>query len=123
MINLLNQGLFPVSFTIVSDCNNTTEPRTYKNYPTFKISRIAPNRLIIDVDIIANCCSNFLGEAEIIGKDTLNLLYTHYGAYCACSCRYSLRYIFNDFSKDHGFALKYITVNGSIKYGLISDKK
>jgi hypothetical protein len=35
MIGLLNNGLSPISLEIIQECNNTTDPKTFKDYPKF----------------------------------------------------------------------------------------
>ncbi len=110
VIKLLNQGLSPISLEIVESCNDSKRP-DYENYPEFKAIKRDSNILTIDVSIVANCCYNFLGEAEING-DTLNLLYTGYGNFCSCSCCYTLRYKFDTTMEENYQLLKHVTVNG-----------
>jgi aldose 1-epimerase len=38
--------------------------------------------LTTNVSIVSNCCNNFLGEAEVIGKDTSILVYNSFGGFC-----------------------------------------
>lgn len=123
MIRLLNNGLSPISLEIIQECNNTTDPRTFKNYPKFVEVKRDSNELIIDVSVVANCCHNFLGEAEVVGKDTLNLVYTSYGGFCSCSCCFTLRYKFDTTMEEHYQILKYVTINGNKTVGEIPKKE
>jgi len=51
--------------------------------------------LIIDIQLIANCCHSFLCDVEILEDSVINLLYIGYGAeYCACNCCYGIQFIF-----------------------------
>jgi hypothetical protein len=122
MIGLLNKGLEPISLEIIEDCNNTTHRDSFKDYPKFIAVERASDTLTIDVQVIANCCHNFLGEAEVVGNDTLNLVYTSYGGFCACYCRFTLRYKFDvTFEADYHL-LNHVTINGSKITGVIPKK-
>lgn len=110
MIGLLNNGLSPISLEILESCDGSEKP-DFSKYPDFKTIQRDSNVLIIDVAIVANCCYNFLGEAEIHG-DTLNLIYTGYGNFCSCSCCYTLRYKFDTSMENYYQLLKHVTVNG-----------
>lgn len=113
MIGLLNNGLSPISLEILETCDNSTARSNKADYPIFKNITRTDNQLTIDVVIIANCCHNFLGEAEVVDDNTLNLLYTAYGGFCSCSCCYTLRYKFDTTMEKHYQVLKYVTINGS----------
>lgn len=113
MNRLLNNGLSPISFEIIQECNNKIEPKNINEYPKFISTSRVGNTLTIDVSVIANCCHNFLGEAEVIGKDTLNLVYTSYGGFCSCECCFTLRYKFNTSMEELNQVLNYVTINGS----------
>lgn len=119
MIRLLNDNISPISLELLNECNGSIDPNKFDDYPQFDFVSMDSNVLTIDVTVIANCCHNFLGEAELVGTDTLNLLYTSYGGFCSCSCCFTLRYKF-DVSGDF---LKFVTINGSKKIGYISDRK
>jgi hypothetical protein len=119
MNGLLNNGLSPISLEIIQECDNTTDPRTFKEYPKFISTSRVGNTLTIDVSIIANCCHNFLGEAEVVGNDTLNLVYTSYGGFCSCECCFTLRYKFDTSMEDMYQVLNYVTINGSKTVGQI----
>jgi len=113
IIALLQNGLSPISLSIINECDHYIDSHTSGNYPKFiEISR-DQNRLIIDCEIMANCCHNFLGEAEVIGQDTLNLVYVSYGGFCSCNCSFTLRFIFDTAMEEQYQILKYVTINGS----------
>ena len=76
MIGLLNKGLSPISFEIIEECDRSSEPNSLKAYPKFVNVKRESDTLTIDVIVVANCCHNFLEEAEVSGNDILNLVYT-----------------------------------------------
>lgn len=118
IIGLLNNGLSPISLEIIKECNEA-EPEEFKNYPKFLNVQRSANTLTIDVAVVANCCHNFLGEAEVTGKDTLNLVYTSYGGFCGCSCIFVLRYKFDTSFEEEYQILKHVTINKSKTKGKI----
>ncbi len=122
MIGLINKGLSPISLEIIEECNRTTDPKTFKEYPKYMNVSRDKNILTIDVSVIANCCHNFLGEAEVIGNDTLNLVYNSYGGFCSCECCFTLRFKFDTSMEADHQILKFVTVNGSKKVGQIPIK-
>jgi len=112
MIGLLNNGLSGISLELLDGCNGSEDEIDYKNYPKFlKVTRDS-TVLTIDVSIASLCCNNFLGEAEVIGGDTLNLTYTSYGGFCSCDCCYTLRYKFDTYMEEEYQILKYVIING-----------
>ena len=123
IIGLLNNGLSPISLEVIQECDNTIDRRTFKDYPKFIVIKRDSTILTIDVSIVANCCHTFLGEAEVIGNDTLNLVYTSYGGFCSCNCCFTLRYKFDTEMEEHYQILKYVTINGSKTTGQIPKKK
>ena len=123
MLGLLNKGLSPISLEIIQECDNNTDPKTFKDYPKFTEVKRDSNELIIDVAIVANCCHNFLGEAEVVGNDTLNLVYTSYGGFCSCNCCFILRFRFDTTMEEHYQILKHVTINRSETVGRIPEKE
>lgn len=123
MNGLLNNGLSPISLEIIQECDNTTDPRTFKDYPKFISTSRIGDTLTIDVSVIANCCHNFLGEAEVVGKDTLNLVYISYGNFCSCECCFVLRYKFDTTMETTYQVLNYVTINNSKTVGKIHKRK
>lgn len=119
MNGLLNNGLSPIRLEIIKECDNTTDSKTFVEYPKFIATSRVGNTLTIDVSVIANCCHNFLGEAEVVGKDTLHLVYTSYGGFCSCECCFTLRYKFDTSMEDTYQLLNYVTINNSKTVGTI----
>jgi hypothetical protein len=115
MIRLLNHGISPISFEILNECDKSIDPKNYSDYPKFINIKRDSTILTIDVAVIANCCHNFLGEAEVIGNDTLHLVYTSYGGFCSCNCCYTLRYKFDTTIEASYQILKNITINNHKK--------
>ncbi len=116
MIGLLNKGLEPINFQIIKVCQ--PQKCAKEDYPEFIDIRRNGSTLTIDIEIIANCCHNFLAEAEILGKDTLNLIYTDYGGFCSWgTCM--LRYSFDTTLETEYQTLKYVTINGDQTIGNI----
>ena len=123
MIGLLNNGLSPISLEIVDGCDNSLTKNDFKDYPVFREIRRDSSVLTIEVSVIANCCDYFLGEAEVIGEDTLNLIYTTYGAFCSCSCCFTLRYKLDTSMESYYQILQHVTINGSDTIGQIPNEK
>ena len=119
MIGLLNNGLSPISLEVVEECDRSVDPRTFDDYPKFLNVWRGKNELTIDVSVVANCCHNFLGEAEVVGSDTLNLVYTAYGGFCSCNCCFTLRYKFNTKMEANYQILKFVTINSNETVGQI----
>ena len=123
MIGLLNCGLSPISLELGQGCDNSIDPRTFNDYPIFREIKRDSTTLSIEVSVIANCCHNFLGEAEVMGKDTLNLVYTSYGGFCSCECCFTLKYKFDTTMEEYYNILRYVTINGSNVVGIIPLKE
>lgn len=123
IIGLLNKGLSPISLELIQECDNNTDPKTFKDYPKFIEVKRDSITLTVDVSIVANCCHNFLGEAEVVGNDTLNLVYTSFGSFCSFACCFTLRYKFNTTTEAQYHILKYLTINGSTTVGKIPRKE
>lgn len=121
MNRLLNNGIFPISLEVLEECGSTSDPSTFRSYPKFIEAKRDADVLTIDVAIVANCCVNFLGEAEVTGKDTLNLVYTTYGGFCFCECCFTLRYKFDTALEANYQILKFVTINGSKAVGKITN--
>lgn len=77
------------------------------------------NQLLIQVRVMANCCHNFLGEAEVLGNDTLHLVYTSYGNFCSCQCCFTLEYVFDTTFEDKDNRLHFVTINRHKSFGVI----
>lgn len=112
MIQLLNQGLYAISLEVLGECEQSDFMDERNAYPKFTRVERQSDTLTIDVSVIANCCHQFLGEAEI-RSDTLNLLYTSYGGFCACECCFTLRYRFDTTLEERYQVLHHFQVNGS----------
>ncbi len=123
MISLLNNGLAPIRFSKVDECNKEILPTEFKEYPQYNMIERGKNTLTIEVKVIANCCHNFLGEAEVIEKDILRLSYTSYGGFCSCDCCYTLRYEFDTTMEETYQTLKTVTLNSSNLLGKIPSRK
>jgi hypothetical protein len=76
--------------------------------------------LLITANIVSNCSYNFLGEIEVVGGNTLNLIYHGYGGFASCNCCFGLTYkIYLDREGDYKFnKLKYVTIKGFLKTSL-----
>jgi hypothetical protein len=120
MIGLLNKGLEPISLEIIENCDDSWDHESDKDYPKFIASNRTATTLSIDVTIIANCCHNFLGEAEIMG-DTLNLMYTSYGGFCGCECPFTLRYTFDTTLETEYQVLRFVTINKNSVVGVLPE--
>jgi hypothetical protein len=121
MIGLLSYGISPISFDLLEECNNTINPDSFKEYPKFISSSREGDTLTIVVSVIANCCHQFLGEAEV-QQDTLHLLYISYGGFCSCECCFTLRYRFDMSMEDSQKGVKHVRLNKSSLPGFIGKK-
>ena len=110
-------GLWLENLT-TSECGAPMEHPT----PTQITSIKQPNdsTLIIKALIDENCSYDFLGEAEVLNGNTLNLLYHGYGGYAQCNCEFELTYTFE--VKSGGLnipdKIKFVTVDGASKTSL-----
>jgi len=72
--------------------------------------------MIARVEVVENCCYDFLGDLGIHNDSTLNLIVYPYGeVHCACNCNYSLYfYLKKDcFGKSDGYSVpKAVVLNG-----------
>lgn len=123
IIGLLNHGLSPIRLEILQECEDGIDPKSFEAYPKFVNLSRDSNVLTVDVAIIANCCHNFLGEAEVTGNDTLNLVYTSYGGFCSCRCCFTLRYTFDTSMEEHYQILNFVTINESITVAELPKKE
>ena len=72
------------------------------------------NAMIISVELLSNCCNNFLVEAEVVDGHSLNLIYHEYGGFCSCTCKYILDYVIEKSSAMKETKLEYILFNSDI---------
>jgi hypothetical protein len=107
-------GLWLESLT-ASECGAPMEHPT----PTQITSIKQPNDsiLVIKALIDANCSHDFLGEAEVLNGNTLNLIYHGYGGYAQCNCEFELTYTFklSEESSSKPDQIKYVTMDGVAK--------
>ena len=111
-IELLNRGLRPIELKIINECDDKNLYSSFNDFPKFERIYRKPDELVIEVSIIANCCYNFLGEAEVLGNDTLNLIYTAYGGFCSCECCYTLQYSFKTSLEENQERMRFVKING-----------
>jgi hypothetical protein len=107
-------GLWLENLT-TSECGAPMEHPT----PTqiLSIKQITDSSVVIKALIDANCSYDFLGEAEFLPGNILNLIYHGYGGYAQCNCEFELTYTFeilkDPISKPE--PIKYVTLNGWAK--------
>lgn len=107
-------GLWLENLT-TSECGAPMEHPT----PTQITSIKQPNdsTLVIKTLIDANCSHDFLGEAEVLPGNILNLIYHGYGSYAQCNCEFELTYTF-EIPKEHiskPEPIKWVTMDGVAK--------
>jgi len=70
--------------------------------------------LILQLNILGNCCHSFLCDIQVINDTTINLIQYGYGAtYCACICCFGLTYEFSLMREYSEFdKLKNVMING-----------
>jgi hypothetical protein len=81
------------------------------------IKQPTDSTLVIKANIDANCSHDFLGEAEVLHGNTLNLIYHGYGGYAQCNCVFELTYTFElpKESINKPNQIKYVTLDGVSK--------
>lgn len=72
------------------------------------------NTMVISVELLSNCCTNFLVEAEVVDGHCLNLIYHEYGGFCSCTCKYILDYVIEKSSAKQETKLEYILLNSDM---------
>jgi hypothetical protein len=121
MIDLLSYGISPISLDILDECNKNINPNSFEEYPKFMSSSRDGDTLTVVVSVMANCCHQFLGEAQV-HRDTLHLLYTSYGGFCSCECCFTLRFRFDMSMEDSQKGVKHVRLNGNSLPGFIGKK-
>lgn len=86
------------------------------------------DRLILEYQVVENCCQSMLYDMEIIGDSTLNLLYYSYGTHCACNCVYNVRFevdisFLEKERKENFKKLKKISLNGELIFDMKNRKQ
>ncbi|WP_420574731.1 hypothetical protein [Kordia sp.] len=79
----------------VEECEDSDE-NLGTPYPDKIVNEIVfeKNSFTVKFSAVENCCSEFLCEAEIINKSTLNIIYQAFGRHCSCNCKFNLEYTF-----------------------------
>ncbi|XOV68163.1 MAG: hypothetical protein ACFHU9_03115 [Fluviicola sp.] len=97
-----------------SECKNHTESKAYGPDKVVDV-QWTDSTLIINCQIGANCCHDFLGDIFVNDEGVLDLKYYGYGVYCACNCCFGLTYTFTieHLSRDEKNELTAITINGN----------
>ncbi len=109
-INLIQQGITPLSFKLIEECDRSFDSAEIENYPQIVHAEQKHGGVsLLKVVVVADCCHNFLGEAELVGTNTLNLIYISYGDTCSCACLFTLQY---EFDINKNVLIKHITING-----------
>jgi hypothetical protein len=100
----------------ISECKNDRPPFGPEKINTIKVT---DSLIIIDINLVGNCCNSFLCDIQIKNNTTLNLIYYGYGNNCSCTCCFGLTYMihkdnFEEFNKQFK-KLKNVIINGDIK--------
>lgn len=114
-LNALSYGLNPLkveSECVVKGIENG-ENRLISIFQTDSI-------LVIEYNVLTNCCFSFLCDFEIVESTTINLKYIDYGTICGCTCYHNLTFTLKkdilDVEEKRLFdELKYLTLNGELK--------
>ncbi len=107
-ISSFHSGFNLIDLTLNKNCNE--DPRNFSLYPIINSIQKDSNTMVVDVSIVDNCCYNFLGEASVLGNDTLNLIYHGYGGFCSCKCCYRLKYTFDISIENPENTLNFISI-------------
>ncbi|MFD2562131.1 hypothetical protein [Aquimarina rubra] len=106
-------GVEALSLEMIDTCDEGQEASSsfgrsrYKLHENITDIQRKDNIVTIDVQLVSNCCNDFLGEADTRG-DMIWLGYMDYGDNCLCYCTYHLRYKFDITNLDANMGLKYI---------------
>ena len=114
--NQMNAKGWGINFDKItkSDCQNSGDETYSMSDKIIKISE-TDSSYIIDLNIIDNCCYDFLCDISVDSSGTLNLIYTGYGTHCGCECCFGLTYhIEKMFESDLG-EIEGIMLNGDEK--------
>lgn len=107
-VGLYGVGLW-LDNLVDSPCNSSQEPRGIDKI----ISSNSDDFILsISLEITSNCCHRFLGDAELIDDNILNLIYIGYGGNCACYCCFGLTYTFRKEYPNPDIKISYIMING-----------
>jgi hypothetical protein len=71
--------------------------------------------LTVDMNIFDNCCYSFLCDITVEDDSIINLLYSGYGAYCACDCCFGLTYSIQTVRSPEFDKLTAVIINGDRK--------
>ena len=98
-----------------SDCNSHSESEAYGSSKVLDV-QWTDSTLIINCQVGANCCYDFLGEISADDNGVLNLIYHGYGENCACNCCFGLTYTFAiEKSQEEPKPLTGIIINGDVE--------
>lgn len=114
--NQMNAKGWGINFNKVtkSDCQKSGEEIVNMSDKIINVSE-TDSSYIVDLNIIDNCCYDFLCDISVDRMGTLNLIYTGYGTHCGCECCFGLTYhIEKMFASDLG-EIKGIKLNGDEK--------
>lgn len=115
-IYLYGMGLFLQSVTGLECMNGMGEPKSFSDF--VEHLDLTDSSLLINIQIDANCCHSFLGDATVVDDTLLQLIYYGYGGgYCACNCCFGLTYYFHrdDYGKEDFDKIKYVVINDDRK--------
>ncbi|SFU52362.1 hypothetical protein SAMN05216480_10611 [Pustulibacterium marinum] len=73
-----------------SACSNNIEMDLENRINSIQVT---DTTLVVDINIVANCCSNLLYDAAVDDNGTLQLIIHEYSGYCTCACCFGL--VFN----------------------------
>ena len=73
----------------------------------------AADSLIVEIELVGNCCHSFLCDVIVQDGKTINLINYGYGTYCSCVCIYHLTYYFSKL--DEALPFEDIIINNNPK--------
>lgn len=97
-----------------SDCQNSGEEIYRMEDKIVSISE-TDSSFIIDLNIVDNCCYDFLCDISVDSSGTLNLIYSGYGSHCGCECCFGITYHIEKMFKSDLGEIKGIMLNGDAK--------
>ena len=104
-------GLYLKKVAITSCDSRSRPPKTEEVVAIYKTD----STLLIELNIIGNCCHEFLCDVQVIDNKTINLIQHDYGAtYCGCTCCFGLTYHFSITKTDEYAKLESIIIDGVV---------
>jgi hypothetical protein len=111
-VYLYGFGLYLQSMNGSECMNDMGKPESFADF--VQNIDLTDTSLLVNIQISANCCHSFLGDASVVDDTIFQLIYYGYGAgYCACNCCFGLTYYFTreDYGREEFDRIRYVMIN------------